>query len=151
MFLIFFFFIGTLSTHRRLSIYHHQFDKRPKIFRYDEKRYIYHLLWYIFNVGFPGHPEYGCFISPDKTLTNFDHDDQLLNVVDPSQRSISFYLLFAKSSLWTRLWHSYSAFPWCGYAIDMKDLSIMVDYSRYKNSGNYLSFFQVLFWTALRR
>jgi telomerase reverse transcriptase len=43
---------------------------------------------YIFDVAFPGHPEYGCFISPDKTLTNFDHDDQLLNVVDPSQRSI---------------------------------------------------------------
>ena len=49
-------------------------------------------LVYIFNVAFPGHPEYGCFISPDKTLTNFDHDDQLLNVVDPSQRSNSFAL-----------------------------------------------------------
>jgi hypothetical protein len=47
---------------------------------------------YIFIVAFPGHPEYGCFISPDKTLTNFDHDDQLLNVVDPSQQSNSFSL-----------------------------------------------------------
>lgn len=64
-------------------------------------------------VAFSGHPEYGCFISQDKTLTNFDHDDLLLNVVDPSQRT----------------------FPWCGYAINMRDLSIMVDYSRYKDSG----------------
>jgi hypothetical protein len=34
-----------------------------------------------------GHPEYGCFISQEKTLTNFDHGDQVHNVVDPGQRS----------------------------------------------------------------
>ncbi|KIK10194.1 hypothetical protein K443DRAFT_81605, partial [Laccaria amethystina LaAM-08-1] len=33
-----------------------------------------------------GHPEYGCFISKEKTLTNFDYDSQILNVVDPLQR-----------------------------------------------------------------
>ncbi|KAF7797313.1 hypothetical protein EIP86_008508 [Pleurotus ostreatoroseus] len=32
-----------------------------------------------------GHPEYGCFISQDKTLTNFD-DGDMFNVIDPSQR-----------------------------------------------------------------
>ena len=88
------FFTGTASTHRRLPIYHNQFDKCQKVFRYDEKRYFFFSfsLVYIFMSPFPGHPEYGCFISPDKTLTNFDHDDQLLNVVDPSQRSNFFAL-----------------------------------------------------------
>lgn len=28
-----------------------------------------------------------------------------------------------------------SAFPWCGFLIDMKDLSVTVDYSRYKGLG----------------
>ena len=32
-----------------------------------------------------GHPKYGCFISHEKTLTNFDYDDQIQNVTDPSQ------------------------------------------------------------------
>jgi hypothetical protein len=49
-------------------------------------------LGYFFDVAFSGHPEYGCFISQEKTLTNFDHDDQLLNVVDPSQPSNSLAL-----------------------------------------------------------
>ncbi|KAL9714258.1 Telomerase reverse transcriptase [Leucoagaricus gongylophorus] len=56
-----------------------------------------------------GHPEYGCFISKDKTMTNFDYDHQIMNVVDQRARH----------------------FHWCGYAIDMKDLSISVDYTRY--------------------
>ncbi|CAA7267063.1 unnamed protein product [Cyclocybe aegerita] len=59
-----------------------------------------------------GHPEYGCFISQDKTLTNFPYGD-LLNVIDPSQH----------------------AFPWCGYTIDTRNLSIRVDYTRYHGSG----------------
>ncbi|KAF9468018.1 hypothetical protein BDZ94DRAFT_1154856, partial [Collybia nuda] len=33
-----------------------------------------------------GHPEYGCFISREKTLTNFDYDAQILNVTEPKQR-----------------------------------------------------------------
>ncbi|EIM91100.1 uncharacterized protein STEHIDRAFT_49096, partial [Stereum hirsutum FP-91666 SS1] len=32
-----------------------------------------------------GHPEYGCFISRDKTLTNFDHDTQIANIIEPKQ------------------------------------------------------------------
>jgi len=36
-----------------------------------------------------GHPEYGCFISQDKTLTNFDAGDGSLDLVDPSQKSES--------------------------------------------------------------
>ena len=27
-----------------------------------------------------GHPEYGCFISKEKTLTNFDYDAQGMNI-----------------------------------------------------------------------
>jgi len=34
-----------------------------------------------------GHPEYGCFISKEKTLTNFDYDAQIINVTGPKQRS----------------------------------------------------------------
>lgn len=30
-----------------------------------------------------GHPEYGCFISKEKTLTNFDYDAQIMNVTGP--------------------------------------------------------------------
>ncbi|KAJ3814103.1 hypothetical protein F5876DRAFT_33727 [Lentinula aff. lateritia] len=32
-----------------------------------------------------GHLEYGCFVSRDKTLTNFDHDEQIMSVVSPNQ------------------------------------------------------------------
>ncbi|KAJ8494766.1 hypothetical protein ONZ51_g2140 [Trametes cubensis] len=55
-----------------------------------------------------GHPEYGCFISKDKSLVNFEHPE-LVNIVDPRSR----------------------VFPWCGYSINMRDLSVTVDYARY--------------------
>jgi len=61
-----------------------------------------------------GHPEYGCLISKEKTLTNFDHDAQIMNVTEPQQHR----------------------FPWCGFLIDMTDLSVSTDYSRYH--GNCL-------------
>lgn len=35
-----------------------------------------------------GHPEYGCFISKDKTMTNFDYDHQIMNVVDQRARRV---------------------------------------------------------------
>ncbi|RDB25955.1 Telomerase reverse transcriptase [Hypsizygus marmoreus] len=60
-----------------------------------------------------GHPEYGCFISKDKTLTNFDFDAEISNVTEPKQQT----------------------FPWCGYTISMEDLSVTVDYSRYNNTN----------------
>lgn len=59
-----------------------------------------------------GHPEYGCFISKEKTLTNFDYDGQTMN----------------RTSLHDQ------AFPWCGYLINMKDLSVTFDYSRFHSS-----------------
>ena len=37
----------------------------------------------------PGHPEYGCFISKDKTLMNFDHPE-LASIVDPRSKGILF-------------------------------------------------------------
>ncbi|GJE88721.1 telomerase reverse transcriptase [Phanerochaete sordida] len=58
-----------------------------------------------------GHPEYGCFVSKEKTLTNFE-DGTLGNIVDPAQRY----------------------FPWCGLLIDMRDLSVSKDYSRYNDT-----------------
>jgi len=61
-----------------------------------------------------GHPEYGCLISQDKTLTNFDYDAQIMNVTEPQQQH----------------------FPWCGFLINMNDLSVSTDYSKYH--GNCL-------------
>ncbi|GLB40371.1 putative telomerase reverse transcriptase [Lyophyllum shimeji] len=60
-----------------------------------------------------GHPEYGCFIAKEKTLTNFDYGIQVSNVTEPKQQS----------------------FPWCGYMINMQDLSVSVDYSRYRGTS----------------
>ena len=41
-----------------------------------------------------GHPEYGCFISKDKTMTNFDYDHQIMNVIDQrARRAWSFFIL----------------------------------------------------------
>lgn len=37
-----------------------------------------------------GHPEYGCMISEEKTLTNFDYDTQIMNVIPPGQKRTSF-------------------------------------------------------------
>lgn len=34
----------------------------------------------------PGHPEYGCFITKEKTMSNFDYDHQVMNVVDSRTR-----------------------------------------------------------------
>ncbi|KAL5526463.1 EST2 [Sanghuangporus sanghuang] len=68
-----------------------------------------------------GHPEYGCFISREKTLTNFEH-----HVGDISQHSLS-----------TVMHPDRKLFPWCGYLIHTEDLSIMADYSRFHD--NYLT------------
>jgi len=62
-----------------------------------------------------GHPEYGCFISKGKTLTNFYYDEEIMNITGPKDKS----------------------FPWCGYLIDMKDLSICNDYTRYHNGREF--------------
>lgn len=59
---------------------------------------------------YEGHPEYGCIVSKQKTLTNFEHDSiQGANIIEDNQRH----------------------FPWCGLLIDMSNLSVMADYSRY--------------------
>lgn len=85
---------------------------------------------------FLGHPEYGCFISQEKTLTNFDHGDQVHNVVDPGQRSeASPFVVESLLDTYLNL-----AFPWCGYSINMQDLSITADYTRYHGSGPFCIF-----------
>ncbi|KAH9063858.1 hypothetical protein EDB87DRAFT_1534285, partial [Lactarius vividus] len=33
-----------------------------------------------------GHPEYGCFISPEKTLTNFECYLHVVRVMEPEQK-----------------------------------------------------------------
>ncbi|KAG6331208.1 hypothetical protein ID866_7880, partial [Astraeus odoratus] len=32
-----------------------------------------------------GHPEYGCMISKEKTMTNFDYDTEIMNITLPTQ------------------------------------------------------------------
>ncbi|OJA16662.1 hypothetical protein AZE42_09265, partial [Rhizopogon vesiculosus] len=61
-----------------------------------------------------GHPEYGCIISQEKTMTNFEHDSiQAVNVTDPGQKL---------------------DFPWCGLLINMSNLSVMANYSKYRGT-----------------
>ncbi|KAG6862537.1 hypothetical protein C0995_000085 [Termitomyces sp. Mi166 len=43
-----------------------------------------------------GHPEYGCFISMEKTLTNFDYETQILNVVEAKQQPLRDTLTVAR-------------------------------------------------------
>ncbi|KAF5367406.1 hypothetical protein D9758_003636 [Tetrapyrgos nigripes] len=59
-----------------------------------------------------GHPEYGCFISRQKTLVNFQYD-QNIEIVEHDANAVDL------------------AFPWCGYLIDVHDLSVSGDYTRY--------------------
>ncbi|THV07327.1 hypothetical protein K435DRAFT_605904, partial [Dendrothele bispora CBS 962.96] len=63
-----------------------------------------------------GHPEYGCFISKEKTVVNF-HCDEDVNVVE-------------------------RALPWCGYLIDTQDLSVFGDYTRYQSPRHFGSVFR---------
>lgn len=58
-----------------------------------------------------GHPEYGCFIAPEKTLTNFDCNEHNPNVVLPKEGKRG-------------------GFPWCGVRIDMQKLCVSADYTR---------------------
>jgi telomerase reverse transcriptase len=73
-----------------------------------------------------GHPEYGCFIAREKTVANFDHQSEAISVV--AQRGTG-------QTLFVPLRHlliGETAFPWCGYLINTKDLSVSVDYSRFR-------------------
>ncbi|KAI0367819.1 hypothetical protein BV20DRAFT_925122, partial [Pilatotrama ljubarskyi] len=74
-----------------------------------------------------GHPEYGCFISKDKSLLNFDHPE-LVNIVDPRSKGAVTWPSHPRTTLSDTF---RTVFPWCGYSIDMQDLSVTVDYTRY--------------------
>lgn len=63
-------------------------------------------------------------------MTNFDYDHQVMNVVDSRARREQVMISSAITSLKEQL-----DFHWCGYAIDMKDLSVSADYTRYHNIG----------------
>ncbi|XP_078056860.1 telomerase reverse transcriptase [Mustelus asterias] len=64
-----------------------------------------------------GIPEYGCFISPLKTVVNFALDE---NLPGGSQ---------AKSL------PEHSLFPWCGLLFDTQTLEVYCDYSSYANTS----------------
>ena len=58
----------------------------------------------------------------------------MVNIVDPASRGeLSAYLLPHEIIHPTLL----IVFPWCGYSIDMEDLSVSVDYARYNNTCEY--------------
>lgn len=63
-----------------------------------------------------GHPEYGCFISAEKTLTNFD-------LLDSSS------VASTMGPLIPRIYGE--DFPWCGLTISTKDLGVSTDLARY--------------------
>lgn len=75
-----------------------------------------------------GHLEYGCFISREKTLTNFDYDSQIMNVTSPNQRCMCINRLLDAGT------DHPIAFPWCGFLINMSDLSVTADYGRYHDT-----------------
>lgn len=60
-----------------------------------------------------GHPDYGCFISAEKTLTNFD-------LIDSNSTS---------SPLVARIYKD--EFPWCGLTINTRTLGVSTDLTRY--------------------
>jgi len=60
-----------------------------------------------------GHPEYGCFISKEKTSINFELNDSVTGHVN-------------------RL--SGTEFPWCGLTINPRTLGVRADYGRYNDA-----------------
>ena len=76
-----------------------------------------------------GHPEYGCFISKEKSLLNFDHPT-LANIVDPRSQGMKGCSVPRLPQSWCNKVRV-AVFPWCGYLINMADLSVTVDYSRF--------------------
>ncbi|KAJ1919740.1 hypothetical protein H4219_001769 [Mycoemilia scoparia] len=65
-----------------------------------------------------GFPDYGCIINPEKTLSNFD------------PRSVGDSNDVTKSGPISR-----AGFPWCGFIIDEKSLSVRVDYSKFRGAN----------------
>ncbi|KAH8823012.1 hypothetical protein DL96DRAFT_1417626, partial [Flagelloscypha sp. PMI_526] len=62
-------------------------------------------------IMYQGHPEYGCFVGKDKTLTNFDFGEDVEGRLDEGVNGIEF--------------------PFSGLTISIDDLSVGIDYSRY--------------------
>ena len=82
-----------------------------------------------------GHPEYGCFISKDKTMTNFDFDADIMNVTEPHEKReyLTDYILGWRLT-------SSTEFRWCGFLISMEDLSVSADYSRFQGTSMVSAF-----------
>lgn len=80
--------IDFTATYWRLSIYHYKPFESQRILRYDAQWCAQHSCPWSTTDWYLGHPEYGCFISKEKTLTNFDYDYEVLNVTGPKQQGI---------------------------------------------------------------
>ncbi|XP_078395617.1 telomerase reverse transcriptase [Cetorhinus maximus] len=64
-----------------------------------------------------GIPEYGCFISPHKTVVNFALDENLPGCSK------------------AKLLPEHTLFPWCGLLFDTQTLEVYCDYSSYANTS----------------
>ena len=76
-----------------------------------------------------GHPEYGCFISAEKRLTNFDLALDPSDLVPTSLDSKGSCTPQSKTQTDVIV-----EFPWCGYAINTTSLDIISDTTRYDRS-----------------
>jgi telomerase reverse transcriptase len=65
-----------------------------------------------FDVMNEGHPEFGCFIAPEKSLVNFDL---------PNSRSPGEFVARIHGR----------EFPWCAFVLDPKTLSVRAEFERY--------------------
>jgi telomerase reverse transcriptase len=65
-----------------------------------------------------GHPEYGCFVSTNKTLISFDLSLDGVQAVKRVQAK--------------------EGFPWCGYLLHQKLLEVRYDYSRFSSNRECL-------------
>ncbi|CEL53334.1 Telomerase reverse transcriptase OS=Bos taurus GN=TERT PE=3 SV=2 [Rhizoctonia solani AG-1 IB] len=74
-----------------------------------------------------GHPEYGCIIAEEKTLTNFVDVGTHTTVLPPDAECVCKYATTQRLRILT----CFIDFPWCGRVIHMRELSVQWDYGRY--------------------
>ncbi|KAG8899700.1 hypothetical protein FRB99_006494 [Tulasnella sp. 403] len=106
------FFYGDMEQKK----FHFRNDPRNLLLRYvDDYLFVttkLSMALHFLDVMTQGHPEYGCFISKDKTLTNFECEKHQPLVTPPGQRD----------------------FTWCGLRIDMTNLHVQADYERFQST-----------------
>lgn len=83
-----------------------------------------------------GHPQYGCYISTEKRLTNFDIALSPSELIPPLAHGKG-ALVFA-CELACRLISGALDFPWCGLAINTKTLDVKANTLLHLDTGTVL-------------